>query len=180
MNLTRLSWTRLISSRYRQELEALRSKLSKAGILSEIRDNLVSTRRGMTRFEIVVDERDLFKASKICHHAESGTEADHASRSPAGDKMGGSFSQSEGAEAEQVTKTEVVPPTATEPAREENAGGGLETGGSEPEGEFARATALLEKQGGHGCRGLEPVERRKEAGGGLRGHGGPGKGSAGT
>ena len=69
MNVTRLMWTRLMCSRNRQETETLQTKLSKAGIVSEIRYNPVEAKRGAIGFEIVVDERDLFKASKVCQGA---------------------------------------------------------------------------------------------------------------
>ena len=65
MNVTRLMWTRLMCSRDRQELEALKSKLSKAGIPSKIRYNPVAAEQGIVPLEIVVDEQDLFRASKV-------------------------------------------------------------------------------------------------------------------
>ena len=68
--------TRLMCSRDRQELETLKSKLSKAAIPSEIRYNPVAAERGITPFEIVVDERDLFRASKVHQGLETAARAD--------------------------------------------------------------------------------------------------------
>jgi uncharacterized phage infection (PIP) family protein YhgE len=144
MNVTRLMWTRLMSSRNRQETETLQSKLSKAGIVSEIRYNSVEAKRGITRLEIVVDERDLFRASKVCQGLETAASADDAAGSPGGGRTINGSVKSE--EAERVTEAEVLPSPSTESLREENPGCGRETGGAEPAGGFAQATALLEKQ----------------------------------
>jgi predicted nucleic acid-binding Zn-ribbon protein len=136
-------WTRLMCSRNRQELETLQSKLSKAGIPSEIRCNSVAANRGIIPLEIVVDERDLFRASKVCQGRETAVSADDATGSPGGGRTINGFVKSE--ESELVTEAEVVPSPSTEPPREENPGRGHETGGAEPGGEFAQATALLER-----------------------------------
>jgi hypothetical protein len=137
-------WTRLMCSRNRQETETLQSKLSKAGIVSEIRFNPVEAKRGITRLEIVVDERDLFRASKVCQGLETAASADDAAGSPGGGRTINGFAKRE--ESELVTEAEVLPSPSTESPREENPGPGPETGRAEPEGEFAQATALLEKQ----------------------------------
>ena len=144
MNVTRLRWTRLMCSRNRQELETLQSKLSKAGIPSEIRYNPVEAKRHITRLEIVVDERDLFRASKVCQGLETAVSADDAAGSPGGGRTINGVVKSE--ESELVTEAEVLPSPSTKSPREENPSRGPETGGAEPEGEFAQATALLEKQ----------------------------------
>ena len=144
MNVTRLMWTRLMCSRNRQETETLQSKLSKAGIVSEIRYDPVEAKRGITRLEIVVDERDLFRASKVCQGLATAAGADDAAVNPGGSRKINGFVKSE--ESELATETEALPSPSTESPREENPGRGPEPGGAEPAGGFAQATALLEKQ----------------------------------
>ncbi len=144
MNATRLVWTRLMCSRSRQETEALQSKLTKAGIVSEIWYDPVEARRGITRLEIVVDERDLYRASKVCQGGETAASAYDAAGSPGGGRATNGFVKRE--ESEPVTEAEVLPSPSTESPRKENPGPGPETGGAEPAGEFAQATALLGKQ----------------------------------
>ena len=144
MNATRLMWTRLMCSRNRQETETLQSKLSKAGIVSEIRFNPVEAKRGIIRLEIVVDERDLYRASKVCQGFETAASAHDAAGSPGGGRTINGFAKRE--ESELVTEAEVLPSPSTESPREENPGPGPETGGAEHAGEFAQATALLGKQ----------------------------------
>jgi hypothetical protein len=144
MNATRLMWTGLMCSRNRQKLETLQSRLSKAGIPSEIRFNSVAANGGIVPVEILVDERDLFRASKICQGLETGVSANDAAGSPGGGRAVNGFVKSE--ESEPVTEAEVLPSPSTESPREENPGPGAEAGRAEPEGEFAQATAPLEKQ----------------------------------
>jgi hypothetical protein len=144
MNVTRLMWTRLMYSRNRQVLETLQSKLSKAGIPSEIRCSSVEAKRGIIPLEIFVDERDLFRASKVCQGPETAVSADDAAGSLGGGRTINGFVKSE--ESELVTEAEGLPSPSAESLRDENPGRGPETGGTEPEGEFALATALLEKQ----------------------------------
>jgi hypothetical protein len=136
MNVTRLMWTRLICSRDRQELESLKSKLSRAGIPSEIRYNPVAAERGINPLEIVVDERDLFRASKVHQGLETAVRADGTAGSPGGGRTIKGFVKSE--ESELVTEAEVLPSAPAESPREENPSSG-------PEGDFAKAAALLER-----------------------------------
>jgi hypothetical protein len=144
MNVTRLMWTKLMCSRDRQELETLKGKLSQAGIPSEIWYNPVTANRGITQLEIVVDERDLFRASSICQGLETAVSAEDAAGDPGGGRTINGFVKRE--ESQLVTEAEVLPSPSTESPREENPSRGPETGGAGPEGEFAQATALLEKQ----------------------------------
>ncbi|MGO8928055.1 MAG: hypothetical protein ACLQU3_14380 [Limisphaerales bacterium] len=136
--------TRLMCSTDRQELETLKSKLFKAGIPSEIRYNPVVAMLGITRLEIFVDERDLLRASKVRQDLETAVSADDAAGSPGGGRIINGFVKSE--KSQLVTEAEVLPSPSTESRREENPSRRPETGGAESEGEFAQATALLEKQ----------------------------------
>jgi predicted nucleic acid-binding Zn-ribbon protein len=136
--------TRLMSSNDRQEVETLKRKLFKAGIRSEIRGNPLANVLGITRHEVFIDERDLLRASKVRHDLETVVSTDHAAGSPGGGR--GINSIVEGEESELVTDAEVLPAPSTESPREERPGRGPETGGTEPKGEFAQATALLEKE----------------------------------
>jgi predicted nucleic acid-binding Zn-ribbon protein len=135
---------RLTSSNDRQEVETLKRKLFKAGIRSEIRGNPLANVLGITRHEVFVDERDMLRASKVRHDLQTVVSVDDADGSPGGG--GGINGIVEGEEAELVTDAEVLPPLSTESPREERPGRAPETGGTEPKGEFAQATALLEKE----------------------------------
>jgi predicted nucleic acid-binding Zn-ribbon protein len=136
--------TRLMSSNDRQEVETLKRKLFKAGIRSEIRGNPLANVLGITRHEVFIDERDMLRASKVRHDLETVVSTDHAAGSPGGGR--GINSVVDGEESELVTDAEVLPAHSTESAREVGPGRGPETGGTESKGEFAQATALLEKE----------------------------------
>ena len=142
MNVTRVMWTRLMYSKDQQKIERLQSKLSEAGILSEIRYETVAFGRGIIGLEIVVDERDLFRASKVSQGPETAVSADDAAGSPGGGKTRNGLVKSE--ESKLVTEAEVPP--STESPREENPSRGTETGAAKPEGQFAQATTVLERQ----------------------------------
>jgi hypothetical protein len=136
--------TRLMCSRDRQELEALKSRLSKAGIPSEIRYNPVVAMLGSTQLEVFVHERDLLSASKVCQGFQTAISADDAPGSPGGNRTINGFVKREAPEL--VIEAEVLPSPSTESPQEEHPRCEPETGGAEPEGEFAQAIALLEKQ----------------------------------
>ncbi len=125
----------------RQEVETLKSKLFKAGIPSEIRGNPLANVLGITRLEVFVDERDLHRASKVRHGLETVVSTDDA---PGVARGSNGFDKDE--EPELVTEAEVLQSPSTEPPREESPVRGPEPGGTEPEGEFAQVTALLEKE----------------------------------
>ena len=76
--------TRLMCTRDRQEVETLKSKLFRAGIRSEIRNNPLASEVGVTQLDIFIDERDLFGASKVRQSLETVVGADDAPRSPEG------------------------------------------------------------------------------------------------
>jgi hypothetical protein len=136
--------TRLMCSSDRQELETLRSRLSKAGIPSEIRSNPVVAMLGGTRLEIFVHEIDLLRASKVWQGLETAVKADDAAGSPGGGRTINGIVKSE--ESELVIEADVLPSPATESPREEHPRRGPETGGAEPEGDFAQARdAQLER-----------------------------------
>jgi hypothetical protein len=136
--------TRLMSSNDRQEVETLKRKLFRAGIRSEIRGNPLANVLGITRHEVFIDERDLLRASKVRHDLETVVSTEAAPGSAGGDR--GISGTAKVEEPELVTEAEVLPSVAAEPPREESPGRGPETGGAKPDGEFAQATALLEKE----------------------------------
>jgi len=143
MGTKHMHMTRLMCSKDRQEVETLKSKLFRAGIRSEVRSNPIARDLGITRLEVFIDERDLPRASKVRQDLETVVSPDDAAGSPGGGGRVNGFVEGEGSEL--VTDAEVLPPPSTEPPREENPGRGHETGGAEPGGEFAQATALLER-----------------------------------
>jgi predicted nucleic acid-binding Zn-ribbon protein len=144
MGTKHMHMTRLMCSKDRQEVETLKSKLFKAGVRSEVRSNPVARGLGITRLEVFIDERDLLTASKVRQDLETVISADDLDGSPGGGGTIKSFVNGE--ESELVTKAEVLPSPSSEPPQEESPGRGPKTAGAEPEGEFAQATALLEKE----------------------------------
>jgi DNA repair exonuclease SbcCD ATPase subunit len=136
--------TRLMCSSDRQEVETLKSKLFRAGIPSEIRGNPLANVLGITRLEVFVDERDLHRASKVRHDLETVVSTDDAPGDLGGGRGINGFDKDE--EPELVTEAEVLASPSTEPPREESPVCAPETGGTEPKGEFAQVTALLEKE----------------------------------
>jgi hypothetical protein len=127
----------LMCSKDRQEVETLKTTLFRAGIRSEIRSNPLAYAMGITRLEIVVQERDLIRASKVRQQLDLVGSAEDAAGSPGGN--GRTNGLVGGEEAELVVETEALPLPPTEPLR-------IRTAVSEPGGGFAQATALLEKE----------------------------------
>jgi hypothetical protein len=135
---------RLTFSQDRGELEALGSKLSRAGILSEVRTNPLTTLLGINRFELFVHETDLATASDVCQGFAPVRLEPDASPGPRGARgfngAGGS------AQSELLIEAKVIPPSGPETFRDDAQGrtsGPRETG---PESDLAQATALLEEE----------------------------------
>src|ERR1019366_4216765 len=136
--------TRLMCSNDRQEVETLKSKLFRAGIRSEIRGNPVANVLGITRLEVFIDERDLLRASKVRHDLETVVSSGDAAVGSGGGR--GNNGEVKDEQPELVTDAEVLPSPSIETSREESPGRGPEAGGARPDGDFAQATALLEKE----------------------------------
>ena len=136
--------TRLMGSTDRRVVQTLESKLVREGIRSEIRSNPIAHALGYTQLDIFVDEQDLHRASKVRQDLEAMVSAADAAGSPAGGRRINGFVKGE--EPELVIEAEVLPSPSNEPPREQRPGRGPEPGGAEREGEFAQATALLEKE----------------------------------
>jgi hypothetical protein len=135
---------RLMCSRDRQKVEALKSELFEAGIRSEIRGNPLGAALGIAMLKIFVDERDFLRATKVEQGLGTVVSADDAAGRPGGSRTINGFV--EGKATELMPEAEVLPASSPEPPREESPGCGSETSGSEAEGEFAQVTALLEKE----------------------------------
>jgi len=140
----RMHMTRLMCSKDREEVEALKRKLFRAGIRSEIRSNPIASGLGITRLEVFIDERDFLRASKVRQELGTVVSADNAAGRPGTAGRNNGFVK--GGESEAVTEAEVLPFPSFESAQVESLGRGATTVGTEPETEFAQATALLEKE----------------------------------
>jgi len=131
-------------SKDRQEVETLKSTLFRAGIRSEIRSNPLAYAMGITRLEIVVHERDFLRASKVRQQLEPAGDTGDAAGSPGAGRRTDGFGAV--AEAELVLEAEPRPCPPVEARRVASPGPAPQTGKAEPEGDFARVTALLEKE----------------------------------
>lgn len=127
----------------RKELEALKSKLFRTGIRSEICSNPIADALGITRLEINVYDSDFIEASRIHQDflAERNGEGvpNRAERSSAGGRASGE-------EVEVVVEPEPLPSDEvqfTTPSRPERGQGVQQEGSS---GDLAQAAVLLEKE----------------------------------
>jgi len=137
---------RLMCSKERQEVEALKNRLSGAGVRSEIRTNRLASDLGITRLEIFVDELDLPTALKVRQDFKNWVGADASAGSPRGNGRIPDPGFVVGGRPDLVTEVEVLPSPSNEPLLEESPSRAPEAAGTEPESEFAAATALLEKE----------------------------------
>jgi len=131
-------------SKDRQEVEALESKLYRAGIRSEIRSNPLADALGITRLEIYVHERDLHGASKVCQGLAAAGGVEDAPGDFRGTRGFNGFVEPE--QSELVIEAKVIPSPATEPSRDGGPGRRPENDGADPDSDLAQATALLEKE----------------------------------
>jgi len=136
--------TRLMCSKDREEVEALKRKLFRAGIRSEIRSNPIASDLGITRLEVFIEERDLLRASKVRQELGTVVRVDSPVGRPAGGGRNNGFVKGEASES--VTEAEVLPFPSTESPPLESPGSGAAQSGAEPETDFAQATALLERE----------------------------------
>lgn len=136
--------TRLMCSKERQEVEAVKSELFRAGIRSEIRANPVANALGITRLEVFVHERDLVRAAKVRQGFQSPNDVDDAPNGfGVGRKINGTLDP-DGADLD--IEAEELPSVTVEAEGQEEQSAVSAVGASGAEGEFAQATALLEKE----------------------------------
>lgn len=136
--------TRLMCSKERQEVEAVKSELFRAGIRSEIRANPVANALGITRLEVFVHERDLVRAAKVRQGFQAPNDDDDP---PNGLGVGGKINgtlESDGADLDIEAEELLSVTVESEDEGKSNPVSVMDGGGAE--GEFAQATALLEKE----------------------------------
>src|SRR5262245_43013976 len=135
---------RLMCSTDRQEVEALKTTLFRAGIPSEIQSNALAHAMGINRLEVHVHERDLLRASKVRQKLQSAEGGDPGCDDPVSEVRTNALAEIK--KPELVLEPKAIPFPSFEQARAEGPDSKPAPGKSESGTEFAQATALLEKE----------------------------------
>ncbi len=130
-------------SKDRNEVEALKSQLFRAGIRSEVRSNPVADALGITRLEIHIYERDFLEASRVHQEFEAMKDKQNVPNGRSGRRTNDAV---ETVEPEVLVEAEEVPALPAAPERSNGQARTPLPETAEPASDLAEAATLLEEE----------------------------------